>query len=293
MDLRLLRIFVEVVRQGGFSRAASAVHATQSTVSKAVKQLEADLGHPLLERLPKGVRTTSAGEATFRRALALLAGAEDLRVELEELKGLKRGILRLGVPFIGADLLFARPLAEYRTRYPGVEVQLTELGSRTLEDRVLAGDLDLAASLLPVRENLAWLELRRDPIDLLVPADSPLAASGSVRFKDLAREPMILFTEGFALNPIILEACRKNRFAPRVAARTGQVGLVQALVAARLGVAFLPRRIALQAPTPGTRCLPLAGPAIFWHMAQIWRKEGFLSAEAKAWLALMRSRPGE
>jgi DNA-binding transcriptional LysR family regulator len=286
MELRALRLFAQVVGHGGFSRAAGAAHATQSTLSKAVKQLEEELGLPLLERLPKGVRLTTAGAVVHRRALALLAQLDDLGAELDELKGLRRGVLRLGVPCVGGDALFAEPLAEYRRRHPGIEVQLTEQGGRRLEELVLAGEIELGASLLPVPDDFAWKELRREPIDLLVPADDPLAAAGDASFMDVVGHPVILYSPEFALNSIILDAFKENKAEPKIAAQTSQVGLVIALVAARLGVAFLPRMIAREANHPATRCLAIGKPAIYWHMALIWRRDGHLSPEAKAWLAI-------
>src|SRR5262249_8856964 len=98
MELRTLRAFVEVVRQGGFSQAAKAVFATQSTISKAVKQLEDEVGMPLLDRIGHRSRLTSAGEIVYRRALTMLTEREDLSAELDDLRGLKRGVLRLGLP---------------------------------------------------------------------------------------------------------------------------------------------------------------------------------------------------
>src|SRR5579883_3278863 len=98
MDFRTLRAFVEVVRQGGFSQAAKTVFATQSTVSKAVKQLEDEIGVALLDRIGHRTKLTAAGEIVYPRALRLLAERESLMGELQELRGLKRGTLRLGVP---------------------------------------------------------------------------------------------------------------------------------------------------------------------------------------------------
>src|ERR1700730_233586 len=107
MELRTLRVFVEVVRQGGFSQAAKTVFATQSTVSKAVKQLEDEIGFRLLDRIGHRSKLTSAGEVVYRRALRLLAERDDLMAEIEELRGLKRGILRLGLPAMASNILFA------------------------------------------------------------------------------------------------------------------------------------------------------------------------------------------
>jgi DNA-binding transcriptional LysR family regulator len=88
-----LLAFVEVVRQGGFSQAAKVVFATQSTVSKAVKQLEDEVGVPLLDRTGHRSTLTAAGEVVFRRGLKLPADRDDLMAELDELRGLKRGTL--------------------------------------------------------------------------------------------------------------------------------------------------------------------------------------------------------
>src|SRR3569832_1909299 len=98
MELRTLKSFVEVVRQGGFSKAAKVVFATQSTVSKAVKQLEDELGLPLLDRLRHKSRLTAAGEIVYRRAIRLLAERDDLRAGRGGRRGRGRGGRRGGRP---------------------------------------------------------------------------------------------------------------------------------------------------------------------------------------------------
>ena len=286
LDIRTLRMFVEVIRQGGFSRAAKTVFATQSTVSKAVKHLEEELGLQLLERIGHRTRLTAAGETVYRRALTILAQGDDLRSELEELRGIQGGTLRLGFPLIGSNILFARWFADYRSRYPGVDLQLVEHGSKRLEELVLAGELDLAASLLPVSGEFEWREVRCEPIDVLLAADHPLANRANLTFDVLADEPLVLYGPGFALNPIILEACRESGFTPKVAAQSSQVDFIIELVAAKLGIAFLPRMTAEQRPHPKTRRVAVDQPAIYWHLALIWRRGGYLSHAAQAWLAL-------
>src|SRR6202000_2718446 len=116
MEIGTLRAFVEVVRQGGFSQAAKTVFATQSAVSKAVKQLEEEIGVPLLDRIGHRTRLTDAGEILYPRAVRLLTDREDLVAELDELRGLKRGTLRLGLPAVGSSALFAPSFAIYRNR---------------------------------------------------------------------------------------------------------------------------------------------------------------------------------
>lgn len=114
MNFRPLRVFVEVVRQGGFSSAAKTVFATQSTVSKAVKQLEDEIGLPLLDRIGHRSVMTPAGEVVYRRGLKLLADRDDLLAELDEIRGVRRGSLRLGLPPVGSSTVFAPLFAIYR-----------------------------------------------------------------------------------------------------------------------------------------------------------------------------------
>lgn len=293
MELRTLRALVEVVRQGGFSQAAKVVHATQPTISKAVRQLEDELGMPLLDRQAQPLRLTAAGEIVYRRAVSMLAERDDLKAELDDLKGLKRGVLRLGLPPLGSSSLFAPMFARFRSRYPGIEISLVEHGSRRLEEMVMTGEIELAASLRPVPDNVEWQPVAREPLVALMPADHPHAAAKSVQLHDLRDSPFILFETGFALNRIIHDACQRAGFVPTVAARSGQIDFIVALVAAGLGVAFLPRLKADEAFHAGVARVPLRDTGTDWEMVLVWRRGGYLSHAAQAWLALTREvHPG-
>ncbi|QAZ68765.1 LysR family transcriptional regulator [Solidesulfovibrio carbinolicus] len=290
MELRNLKAFVEVVRQGGFSRAARTLFSTQSTVSKAVGQLEAECGEALLERLGTGVRLTAAGELVYARALAMLAESEHLAAELADLRGLLSGRLRLGLPIFGSARLFAPLFAEYRSRWPNVEIELMEQGSARLEEALLAGEVELGVSLLPIGEAFSWQPVRDDPMMAVLAADHPLRGRERLRLAELAHDPFILFEQGFALNTRIEHACSLRGFAPRLAARSGQLDFIIALVAAGLGVALLPRLL-----TEGRNLEPLGVVLVDetdlrWRAALSWRKGARLSPAARAWLALAREK---
>ena len=293
MDLRTLRAFVEVVRQGGFSPAAKTLFATQSTVSKAVKQIEEEIGVPLLDRVGHRSKLTAAGEIVFQRALRMLAERDDLLAELDELRGLKRGTLRLGLPPVGSSTLFAPLFATYRNRYPGIDIRLVEHGSSRLEEVLLSGEIELAASLLPVSDGFEWQEVKREPLVALLPADHDLARRKSIGLPTLQHLPFILFEAGFALNRVILDACRRHGFEPTVVARSSQIDFVVELAAAGLGIAFLPRMIANQRKHPAVRHVLLDEPDTDWHIAMIWRRGGYLSHAGKAWLDLVRGTGGK
>lgn len=291
MEFRTLQAFVEVVRHGGFSAAARALFTTQSNVSKAVRQLESELGVVLLDRMGSRSQLTDAGEVVFRRARGILAAAEDIQGELDDLRGLRRGTLRLGVPLFGSRVLFAPVFALFRTRYPGVDVGLVEDGSRRLGELLHAGEVDLAASLTPISGEFEWQHVRAEPLVALLPPGHALSGRCGLRLRELAGEPFILFGEAFQLNQIILDGCERNGFRPKVAARSGQMDFIIGLVEAGLGVALLPRLMVADHTTTAARVL-LDEPDMWWRMALIWRRGGYLSHAARAWLDLAREVHG-
>jgi len=292
MEFRPLRAFVEVVRQGGFSQAAKTVFATQSTISKAVKQLEDEVGVPLLDRIGHKSVLTAAGEVVYRRGVKLLADRDDLLTELDEIRGLKRGVLRLGLPPVGSSTLFAPLFAVYRQRYPGIEVRLIEHGSDQLEESLRAGEIDFAGALLPASDDFDWQTVRREPLVALLPSAHPLAARRSVSLADIKDTPFILFESGFALHRIILQASRRVGFEPNIVARSSQIDFMIELVGAGLGVAFLPRMIAAQRRSAEIRYVSLDEPDTEWIMAMAWRRGTYVSSAAQAWLDLVREIHG-
>lgn len=287
MDFRSLRAFVEVVRQGGFSNAAKTVFATQSTVSKAVKQLEDEMGLQLLDRIGHRSVMTAAGEVVYRRGLKLLADRDDLMAEIDEIRGIRRGALRLGLPPVGSSTIFAPLFAIYRRRYPDIEVRLTEYGSDQLASVLRAGEIDFAGALLPVSDEFESRPVRREPIVALLPPGHALADASSVTMLELKDTPFILFDAGFTLHRLVIDACKRAGFEPDVVAQSGQTDFMVELVGAGLGVTFLPRMIAAQHKVRGLRHVPLNEPGARWNMAMVWRRNAWLSPAAQAWLDLV------
>ncbi len=292
MDIRQLSMLVEVVRQNGFSAAAETLFATQPTISKAIRQLEDEIGEVLLERSRHGVRLTPAGQIVYRRALALLGERQDMLRELEELRGLRRGELHLGLASLGSDILFAPVFARFRQLHPQIELHVLERGSEALEESLRAGEIELAASLLPVADDLQWQPVRTEPLVALLPRDHSLANAASLQLQDLAEVPFVLFEKGFLLNRHIIRACQARGFSPREVTRSGQPDFIVALVAAGLGVALLPRMIAAARPRANVVMVPLDEPELDWKMVLAWRRGGYLSAAAQAWLRLVQAEHG-
>ena len=143
MNFRHLRTFVAIADHGGFARAASQLHLTQSAASRQIQALESELGVPLFDRIGRSVRLTSEGEDLLRQSRRVLAEISSLGERARALKTGETGVLRLGTTPQVIENLLADFLLAYRRRHPGVEVHLIEDGGARLPDRLENGDVHL------------------------------------------------------------------------------------------------------------------------------------------------------
>ncbi|HET8541643.1 MAG TPA: LysR family transcriptional regulator [Anaeromyxobacter sp.] len=290
MDLRSLAAFVEVVRRGGFSRAGAALHLTQPTISKAVRSLEDELGQALLVREGRRVRVTDAGRVAFDRAQAILAALHALEDEVAEVGAVRRGHLRLGIPPMVGGAFFPPVLADFRAAYPGVTLELREVGARRIEALVLEGEVEAGATVLPTDPDaFETLPLMGDVLRAVVHPRSALARRRQIALRDLERVPFVLYREDFALHAHILEACRREGFSPKVASESSQWDFMAAMVAADVGVALLPLTICRRlAPIAEVKVLPLVEPELRWDLALVWKKGRQLPPAGRAFVEVVR-----
>jgi DNA-binding transcriptional LysR family regulator len=279
-----LRFFVEVVRQGGFSAAARVLFATQSTVSKAVQQLEAELGFALLRRLASRIELTEAGRLVHDRGLRLLADSAALRADLGALNGVCKGTLALGFPRVGTSSLFARALASFRQRHPDVDVHIVVNTVPQLLKQLEEGDIALAALFEPAPEMLEFKRAVEDELWLLLPQAHPLAAEEAVGLDDLQQLPLVVFDDDVPAAARVLRELERLPVRPTIFARTSQLELIFELVGTGAAAGFVPRSLALARPHVGTRAVPLAGLHIPWCVGFGWLRGRELSLAARAWI---------
>jgi DNA-binding transcriptional LysR family regulator len=272
VQLQQLRYFLAVAEVRHFTQAAERLRVAQPSLSKQVGTLERELGAPLFSRARGNITLTPAGEALLPLARRILADVETARREVQDLTGLRRGLVRLGAtPSLCAGLL-GDVLAGFRGRYPGIELFVTEGGSRDLVRDLGQGRLDLALVILPLHLGDAVLETR--PIlreELVVAALGPVGRGRFARISDLADRPLVMFRNGYDLREATLAACRAAGFEPRFAVEGGEMDAVLRFVEAGLGAAVVPSMV-LQG-RPGLTGTPLAPPGLQRTIALANRKD--------------------
>jgi DNA-binding transcriptional LysR family regulator len=291
VDVQALRVFIEVARQGGFTRASETLHVTQPAVSKTVRALEEELGTPLLLRERRQVKLTDAGRIVLERAQGILDSLRVIEEEVVELAALRRGRLRIGMPPIVGVAFFPPLLAEFHQAHPGIALELREEGSHHLEALVANRELDVGAIVLPTDEKaFGTLPFVHDELRAVLHPSHPLARRRAVTLRALADTPFVLYRPEFALHGHIVDACRRSGFTPTVVSESSHWDFIVAMVAANIGLALLPQTICRQLDRRQVRAIRLSEPVIPWKVALIWRRDRHLPPATRAFLALAERR---
>jgi molybdate transport repressor ModE-like protein len=265
LDVRRLRVLRAVAREGSISAAARALDYTQPAVSHHVARLEAEVGLALVVRAARGVRLTEAGERLVAHADAVLARLADAEEELAGLAGLRAGRVRLSAFPSGSATLVPPAIAALRRAHPGVRVDFAEEEPPEALARLRAGDADVALVFRYPEDaagpgpGLVAEPLLGDALLAVLPAGHRLQRRRRIALADLAGEPWIAGCVRCRRH--LLHACAEAGFAPDVTHATDDVVTVQALVAAGLGVALVPRLALASIRRDDVAIRPLAEPA--------------------------------
>jgi len=244
VNLRQLEYFLVIAEEGSFTSAAERLLVAQPSLSQQIGALEAELGGPLLERRPRGVRLTMAGQSFLPEARAATSHADRARRSARMALGLQAGQLEIAAATSAAAGILPSVLRRWQEQHPEIEVSLHEfLHRRALDDSVRDGEGDMAVGSPPADwqgpiEHLGWEEFV-----LVLPEGDPLLRRRSVDMADLAERRWVHFVQGHGLAEVLDMRCGASGFAPQVAVRTSQVAAAPQFAAAGLGPALVPDHI--------------------------------------------------
>jgi DNA-binding transcriptional LysR family regulator len=245
IETRLLRYFVTVAETEHIGKASKVLHVSQSPLSRQIRQLEDATGLLLFERERQRIRITSDGKWLLERARRVLAELQGLERDAGRRARGEAGTLRVGfVKTAMTSGLLPRGLKRFREQHADVDVELQSARSAEQLEALLRGALDVALIHEATSDaRLACRLLREEPLSLVVPATHPLAKRKAIVPADLHGCPWIALRAApreANANDALLAACHRLGFAPRVAFAAHDQETVLGLVAAGMGVAFLP-----------------------------------------------------
>lgn len=269
MDLRQLRYLEAVASARSFTAAALDLHVAQSALSQQIAKLERELGVELLRRTTRRVEVTEAGQVVLTRARRAMAEAGAIREDLDALRGLVRGSLRIGgVPPV-SGLHPARLIADFAAEHPGVDVTIREDVAALLIDELAKGRLDLVMALIdPINlpPTLVGRRLTDEELVLILAPDHPLARRRRIPHAALQGERLVAYGEGSALRAELERLVEQ----PQVIAEANELGTLQELVALGLGVTLMPSAV-VQATPPTTLAVRPLHPRIRVPVSLLWR----------------------
>jgi DNA-binding transcriptional LysR family regulator len=295
--LRQLNYFVVVAEHGSVSHAARTLSISQSAITEAVKELEADLGAKLFERHSRGLNITHDGHQFLRHASAILGNVSSARLAFSSQRDTVSGDLHLGVTSLMAGYVLSDLLAKFRRVNPQVNVTAIEDNGEYLEHLLIGGELDVAVMITSnLREKSALhVEiLDVSPFRLWLPLGHPLSQQESITLADVAREPLIMLNmdemEKEAVNAISALMSR-----PNIAFRTRSVEAVRSLVATGAGVAVLPDLIYRPWSLEGDKidARDVSGELPVVKVGIVWRKGSPLPESAREFIAIAQAHQSQ
>lgn len=264
--LRQLRYLAALAEHGHFGRAAAACHVTQPALSMQIKELEAELDLPLVERGRTGAVLTEEGVQLAQRARALNAGVKDLEEFARERRGDRAQRLALGIIPSVAPYLLPRLLPLLQAAIPGLDLKVRETQTAVLMAELAGGELDAVIAALPLAgDGIEAVVLFEDAFLLASPADNPVAATAP---RDLPPDRLLLLEEGHCLRDQALGACEISDLSTFGA--TSLTTLVQ-LVAHGQGVTLLPAMAADALADPRIVLSRFSDPQPSRTIALAWR----------------------
>lgn len=245
MELRQLNYVIQIAQEKNFSRAADKLHIAQPSLSQQLSKLEQELGLLLFRRTTNSVELTQAGQVFVDKAQDILDTVEQLKQEMDDMAQMRKGRLVVGtLPITGSHIL-PLVLPVFGAQYPQIEVVLVEETTAKLEQLTASGGTDLSLLSLPLIDNsLTSVPYLEEEICLAIPPQHPLAArTGPIPIQELQDEPFIGLKRGQGFRQITVELCNQFGFTPQIVFESSNIETVQSLVAAGMGIAFVPQML--------------------------------------------------
>ncbi|SDT58107.1 LysR family transcriptional regulator [Bradyrhizobium canariense] len=271
-----LKYFVEVARSGSIRGASERLHVAASAISRHIQISEEDAGTPLFERHARGMGLTAAGEIYLRYAQSVLAEGDNTQLEIDALKGIKRGHIRIcSIEGIIAGPLFD-VLLGFRRKFPEITYSVRSMGTHTVMQAVRDGEADIGIAFqsLPVAGVRIALRIP-DPLNLICTRRHPLAKSRVLTLREIAKYPLALPERTFGIRQVMDAACHVDQLRVNIALETNSIEAMRAFARAGSGVTILPS-LAAKSDIEAKRvvAIPVSDPMLSASSVDICTREG-------------------
>lgn len=292
MNLNQLRVYCEVVERNGFTRAAEALYLTQPAVSRQVRELERYYGVELFEQIGKRIFPTEAGNTLYGYAKQIFHTLDDLEVDINQIKGLKAGHLRISATATAGTYLLPPLLGRFKRHYPGVEVTLEIFNTQTqVEQRVLENhQIDLGITERPVGDESLWSEpFDEEELVVIVSSDHPLAGRDTVAASALKGERFIFREMGSGTRALLDEEFARVDLRVKPVMELGSTAAVKEAVVAGLGISIVSSKsLRLEIEAGVLKAIHCPEMRLVRQIRYVYHKDRRLSRATAAFLDILK-----
>ncbi len=289
MDYDQLSSFLEVAKLQSFSRAAEKIYRTQPAISAQVRLLEQECGERLFDRSGKRVSLTPAGEILQRYAQKIIEMHKEALQAVAELNQTARGKLQIGANEATCLYVLPKTFARFKGLYPLVQISIYRNFSHKIVQKVQEGAVELGIVTLPqTANNMEVISVFRDELQVVTPAQHPLAKSRSLTVEEIANYPLILPKTGHT-RVLLDRLLREYRDHVQPSMELASVEMIKKFVGAGLGISFISRTYVQPEVAAGLlKLIPLEDHKIYRELGLIYRRDRYLSLPAKVFIEVVR-----
>jgi len=289
MELRYLQSLITVADEGSFTRASEKLFVSQPALSQQIRQLEEELGSILLDRVGRGVKLTSAGELFYRHAQRVFQELDEAKVALQELEGLQRGSLAVGVVQTINAYLIPQVVAQFANVYPAISLRIEEMPTAEIEEGLEEGRLQLGIGFTPPgNANINSEELFNEELVLIVSKEHELATQVAIKIKDLNEFPLVLLSKAYCTRRLWDKCAQQANIQPRIVAEMNTIGAIMGAVQYAKAGSILPKLALPHRHLAELVAISLREPTPQRSVGLLWRRNGYKCAATRAFSDIVK-----
>ncbi|MCL2761462.1 MAG: LysR family transcriptional regulator [Desulfuromonadales bacterium] len=289
MDIRQIQLFLEIVKQGSFTKAAKELHIVQPAVSIAMKKLEEELDLILFNRKDKGIFLTTDGEVFLKHAEKIIREVKSAKSEMEELRGLEKGNVRIGISPMMSAYFFPQIIYDFSKEFPNLNITVLGQGSSQIQRMIQHDELDMG--IIAKGSHIEGLELKkfiREEVVACCPPYHDFAKKKSITIEEFALQNLIFYIDGYSLREMFFEIFKKKGLEPKIKFETNLYSIVKSLIQKNLGVSiFLKMAIKEEDKVKAISFTP----PLYLDLFIAWKKQAYLSKANRAFIDFCLNHP--
>ena len=286
LNFNQLRIFYHAAKNLNFTAAANELFITQPAVTFQVKSFEEYCNLKLFKKKGRRVHLTDEGKALYEFAEKIFRFEKEIENAIDEMRELKRGVLRLGTTKAYARYFMPLMITTFHKNFPNIKIQLNEGSSAEMIYSLADFKIEVAVIAKAVEHpEVNFIPFSKEEMALILAPDHPLAQKKAISFKELEQEPFIMKENGSGTRKLVEEIFAKENCSPNILMETSNTEFIKQLVQRGEGVSFLVREaVASELEDKSLIEMPLKGRKFFLEVSIAYLKGQVLSPPAKAFV---------